>query len=140
MNPLKKYSTSGPQPEIGLPFFTDPQGRAYRILWYDEDWEAYLLHRGRRVGHITLDWDLPRVKLADIRVEPTYRRRGLGTAALRVVIDLAQHKGATEITAFIVWRDAARMPDLPAWYARRGFRVTPGQSSLIAYDLSLALT
>jgi GNAT superfamily N-acetyltransferase len=140
MNASKRCLAPKRQPEPGLLFFTDLEGRAYRIFWYDEEWEAYLLYRGRRVGHVTLEWDPPRLKLADIKVEPAYRCRGLGTAAMQVVIALARKKGASEITAFIVRKDLARLPHLPDWYAKRGFRVTPAESDPIAYDLSLVLS
>jgi GNAT superfamily N-acetyltransferase len=139
MKPTPRDSVDTPLREAGQPLFTDAAGRRYRIFWYDADWEAHLLYRGRRVGRVTLEWDAPRLKLADIKVYLAYRGRGLGSAALQAIITLARQKGVTEITAFIVHKDLARMPYLPEWYARRGFRVTPSTSDSIAYDLCLPL-
>jgi GNAT superfamily N-acetyltransferase len=139
MRPTPRDFADTPPPELGQLLFTDAAGRRYRIFWYDADWEAYLLYRGRRVGRVTLEWDPPQLKLADIKVYVAYRGRGLGTAALQAIITLARQKGVTEITAFIVHKDLARLPHLPEWYARRGFRITPSSSDSIAYDLYLPL-
>ncbi len=139
MNLLRHQPIPLLEPESGQPFFVDSQGRSYRFFWYDEEWEAFLLHEVTRVGHLTLEWNLPQLRLATIRVEPDYRCRGLGTAALQVVVALARKKRAAEITAFIVRKDLDCMPQLPDWYAKRGFRVTPAQSELIAYDLFMNL-
>ena len=139
MRPTPRDSVDTPPLELGQSLFTDTAGRRYRIFWHDADWEAYLLYRGRRVGHVTLEWDPPRLKLADIKVRLAYRGRGLGAAALQAIITLARQEGVAEITAFIVHKDLARMPRLPEWYARRGFRVTASPSDSIAYDLYLPL-
>ena len=139
MRPTQPGSFDTPPRDRGQLLFTDATGRQYRIFWYDADWEAYLLCHGRRVGHLSLEWDPPRLKLADIKVHLAHRGRGLGGAALQAVISLARQKGVTEVTAFIVHKDLARLPDLPEWYARRGFRVIPSPSDSIAYDLRLPL-
>ncbi len=139
MKPTQRDAIDTPPVELGQPLYTDAAGRRYRIFWYDADWEAHFLYRGRRVGHVTLEWDPPQLKLADIKVHRAYRGRGLGTAALQAIIALARQRGMTEITAFIVHKELARLPHLPEWYARRGFRVTPSPSDSIAYDLYLPL-
>jgi GNAT superfamily N-acetyltransferase len=125
--------------EQGLPFFTDRQGRAYAIYWYAGQWEAVLLYGGKGVGRLELVWKPPCLELADLTIAPRYRGRGLGSAVLEAVIALARQREIREITGSIVRKDLARLPHLPDWYARHGFRVTPVSSGARAFDLSLLL-
>ena len=125
--------------EQALPFFTDRQGRAYSIYWYADEWEAVLLYRGRGVGRLELVWRPPCLELADLTIAPRHRDRGLGSAVLEAVIALARQREIREITGSILRKDLARLPHLPAWYARHGFRLMPVSSGARAYDLSLLL-
>jgi len=63
--------------------------------------------------------------LADVRLEPHYRGRGMGSTLLRHIIDLACQHGLRRIYGFVVERDYQAMPHLLDWYARHGFTVTP---------------
>lgn len=63
--------------------------------------------------------------LADVRIEAPHRRRGMGSALLRHIIELAREHGLQRIRGFVVERDLNEMPNLPDWYARLGFTVTP---------------
>lgn len=54
-----------------------------------------------------------------------YRRRGIGTQLLPMVITHAREIGARRITGVIASHDLAEFPELPAWYARFGFVYTP---------------
>ena len=125
--------------EQALPFLTDRQGRAYSIYWDADEWEAVLLYRGRGVGRLELVWRPPCLELADLTIAPRHRDRGLGSAVLEAVIALARQREIREITGSILRKDLARLPHLPAWYARHGFRLMPVSSGARAYDLSLLL-
>lgn len=63
--------------------------------------------------------------LADVRLEPSHRRRGMGSALVCHVIDLAREHAFQRICGFVVERDLNEMPYLPDWYARLGFTITP---------------
>jgi GNAT superfamily N-acetyltransferase len=122
---------------------------------YDRDWSA---------GHA---WCMPEgdvLKLHDIDIKngiplpesgfarilrrifrserPTYdyRKRGLGTVLLQLVIATAKHKGFSRIEGYIVEDDAAANPSLFDWYRRHGFvvreeREIRNQVASIALDL-----
>ncbi|MEI6778685.1 MAG: GNAT family N-acetyltransferase [Chloroflexales bacterium] len=63
--------------------------------------------------------------LADVHIEPPYRRRGMGSALLHYIIELARAHGLQHIRGFVVERDLNEIPNLLDWYARLGFIVTP---------------
>lgn len=63
--------------------------------------------------------------LADIRLEPSHRCRGMGSALVRHVIDLAREHRLQRVYGFVVERDYQAMPHLLHWYARLGFTITP---------------
>jgi len=55
-----------------------------------------------------------------------YRRRGIGTALLKLIAGLAAERGFTAIEGSISKVDLDNNPNLPAWYRQRGFAVLPG--------------
>lgn len=55
----------------------------------------------------------------------SYERRGLGSALLEAVIELARSKGLQKIKGFIVAGDYWKNPNLPSWYESYGFTVEP---------------
>lgn len=60
----------------------------------------------------------------DVRVDrPQYQQRGIGTALVRVAIDLARRHKATELQGIVSRSDADEHPFLVKWYARLGFAV-----------------
>jgi len=62
--------------------------------------------------------------LADVRLDPSYRGRGMGSALLRHIIDLAREHSLHRIYGVVVEHDYQAMPYLLDWYARHGFTVT----------------
>lgn len=55
-------------------------------------------------------------------VAKSYRRRGLGSALLKQVVEHAREKSLKRIYGAIIEEDIARTPDLLTRYERRGFR------------------
>lgn len=66
-----------------------------------------------------------------------YRRHGLGTRLLPLIIQHARTCGARRITGLVSVDDLAAFPGLTAWYARYGFVFTPG--GMLAGQLELIL-
>jgi GNAT superfamily N-acetyltransferase len=56
--------------------------------------------------------------------EMNYRNRGLGSALLKLMIDLAKHRGMKTVFGSIVRKDILRNPHLIRWYLNRGFDLT----------------
>lgn len=53
-----------------------------------------------------------------------YRRRGIGSVLLDLVITTARNRGASRIEGMVVEKDVAANPTLLDWYRRSGFSVT----------------
>ena len=66
-----------------------------------------------------------------------YRRRGLGSSLLPLIIRHARSCGARRITGLISTGDLGAFPELSAWYARYGFVFTPG--GMLAGHLEMIL-
>jgi GNAT superfamily N-acetyltransferase len=58
------------------------------------------------------------------RVTEDYRRRGLGSAMLRVVINQATARGFKSIDGSVTVGDLIASPYLLGWYRKHGFKVT----------------
>ena len=58
------------------------------------------------------------------KTEMNYRNRGLGSALLKLMLDLAKRKGMRTVFGSIVRKDILRNPHLIRWYLNRGFNVT----------------
>jgi GNAT superfamily N-acetyltransferase len=52
----------------------------------------------------------------------SYRRRGIGTALLQLVIDHVRERQLSRICGSIVEKDIERTPNLIEWYEKRGFK------------------
>lgn len=55
-----------------------------------------------------------------------YRRQGVGSALLSLIVRMASKQGLREITGSLSPRDLESNPGLPDWYRHRGFTVRPG--------------
>lgn len=131
-------------------FITDRQGVVYRVR-SDRDeygWSFYLWHAEEVIGHMYCIQQPPTLMVGDFKLhddvrvaesiaqrawrkllgrpEPvfSYRQRGLGTAMLVLLADLAKSAGFGRLDGWISDVDTDRNPDLPDWYRRRGFIVT----------------
>jgi GNAT superfamily N-acetyltransferase len=58
------------------------------------------------------------------KTEMNYRNRGLGSALLRLMIDLARRRGINTVVGSIVRKDILRNSHLIRWYINRGFDLT----------------
>jgi GNAT superfamily N-acetyltransferase len=58
------------------------------------------------------------------KVKMNYRNRGLGSALLRLMVDLAKRRGMKTVFGSIVRKDILRNPHLIRWYLNRGFNLT----------------
>jgi hypothetical protein len=56
--------------------------------------------------------------------EMNYRNRGLGSALLKLMIDLAKDKKVNTVLGSIVKKDMLTNPRLIRWYINRGFNIT----------------
>lgn len=54
-----------------------------------------------------------------------YRRRGLGTELLRLVIEKAREEEVARIQGFVTNQGLAENPKLLEWYRRYGFEIIP---------------
>ncbi|NDY41734.1 GNAT family N-acetyltransferase [Dissulfurirhabdus thermomarina] len=79
-------------------------------------WMAETL-RGRAAGFVAFHWTGDVVYVADLAVDPAFRRRGIGAALLGLVLRWARRRGAVE--AVLEVREAA--PEARAFYDAQGF-------------------
>lgn len=64
------------------------EDRHWRFLQIRGDWNVEALHHGRPVGSLEFAAVGDRTTLVAMFVEPEYRQAGIGTAMLRVAMDL----------------------------------------------------
>ena len=81
--------------------------------------------RGGRVAHVSLFYDEGVLEIGNIYIGSQHRRKGLGSALLNVIKDIARKRGAAVIEGILVERDVAPYPKLPQWYEKHGFVVRP---------------
>lgn len=134
----------------------DKHGRTYklRVVADDENWlKAYVYDSRNTAGRLNIvynspdEWEITDLVLFEespqimnrglwllltvIGRKPhpiDYRFRGLGSALLKFVDELARQRHAKRIIGKIVSKDYNPWPELPNWYARHSFTVTPRTS------------
>ena len=79
------------------------------------------------------------------KTEMNYRNRGLGSALLQLMINLAKGKKINTVFGSIVKKDTLSNPRLVRWYINRGFNVTnqftgciPDAETYICFELTQA--
>ncbi|MDP3072290.1 MAG: GNAT family N-acetyltransferase [Opitutaceae bacterium] len=133
---------------------------SYTLTVCDElhDWRIF--DANRRIGYV---WCLlcdEEFKLADWKFERelvvprklwarllglspeirNYRRRGLGSRLLPLIVEHARKSGARRITGMISSEDLAEFPALVSWYGRFGFTFAPkAPGSAIVGEIELRL-
>lgn len=133
MGIIQRWFNTSPGPD--WKFLTDKKQRKYWFHW-DDDWipAIELWHFGRPVGYVNLIWEPSVCELADIFLEPRFRRRGLGAALIREVFDHVRAKGLQSIIGYInPGQDGESFPCLIGWYWKQGFMV---QGQHISRDLT----
>ena len=131
-------------------FISDTYGQEYRIIVHensDDFFDAELRYEKEWVGKVVCSFRLQDamvvedIKIRDDSDPPesgielilrstarpesntrSYRRRGLGTALLKSVIDLAKKKRLKHIYGSIKQKDITITPDLVKYYEKRGFK------------------
>jgi GNAT superfamily N-acetyltransferase len=78
----------------------------------------------RRIGYLWCCRDGSGLQIADLQVNEEYRRHGIGTKLLHLVLTTADEAGIEEIWGGITKDDLARWPGLIDWYKRNGFVVS----------------
>lgn len=145
---------------------TDRYGDHYRVhSERDTGWSFHLWHGDSVVGYMNCIEQPPVLLVGDfklydaVQVRETalaklwrkllrhpcpvrnYRNRGLGTALLALLSELAKSSGFRRLEGWISDVDTNTNPGLPDWYRRRGFQVTnrrdgyPHQVATIRKDL-----
>jgi len=139
-------------------FITDRHGVIYRV---ESDmgigWTLYIWHGDMAVGELLCSFAGPALNLGNlqiyhnVRVPETwlarrfrefrnspapvidYRKRGLGTALLRLMEARARIEGFTHLEGWISDVDYKPNPGLLDWYRARGYTVTvtPGEEGAI---------
>ncbi len=138
-----------PDPEIDeerCGNLTDRFGTIYPLLFClcrtSRDWHVF--QHGRRIGYALCLLQGEDFFLGDLQIESAislprslwsrllfrhpvvidYRRRGLGSALLALVIAHARECGCRRVTGKVTQRDLTGYPDLAGWYRRNGFVYT----------------
>jgi GNAT superfamily N-acetyltransferase len=79
------------------------------------------------------------IKQARLKGEiKNYRRRGLGTELLKLLLDLARENKVKQVRGSIIKLDAIKTPNLIEWYEKRGFRRGPSYPGCIGKDKAIA--
>jgi len=130
---------------------TDKEGIQYRLEMEElgQHFKVWILDGNIQVGWATCILHADGMDLTDIiileepmlfprglwRVVPytlysrlkgkNYRRRGLGTELLKIVIEKARKKDVAYIRGYITNQGIADNPKLLEWYRKHGFTVTP---------------
>lgn len=95
----------------------------YAIVDADDlDSEARI--NDRRIAYLWCTREDDRLMLEDFQVEPGYRRRGIGSQLLKVVLDTADRAGIRVISGKVTADDLKNTPGLLDWYERNGFVIT----------------
>ena len=94
---------------------------------------------GRNAGYVRLVWQPTDLHVADLCIREGLRGRGLGTALLRAVRELARARRIQTLLGSVVHRDLAERPGLLDWYRRQAFHVTGVDHTLEAAHLRLDL-
>jgi len=132
---------------------TDKEGREYLLEVVDDDkdrFEVHLFHGDIWIGKAVCLLNLPdEMEWADIviwdhvvprrrglcRLIPygmwsklkatSYRKRGLGTKLLKIVVEKARKENVGRIRGFVTNQGVADNINLLNWYQKHGFRVIP---------------
>ena len=67
---------------------------------------------------------IPKARWHSDKTETNYRNRGLGSALLKLMINLAKDRNINTVYGSIVKKDILRNPHLVRWYMNRGFDIT----------------
>lgn len=78
---------------------------------------------GCRIGYVWCERRRDRLQICDLRIDEEQRRRGIGTALLRRLIDDADTAGVREIWGEVTSKDIEDWPGLLPWYKRHDFVV-----------------
>jgi hypothetical protein len=132
-------------------WITDKRGGRLRVVWLADDrlWIFRVFDRAKFAARANCLVERSRLKLGDLEAfervqspirnwghsfirkifgEPNlnYRNRGIGSALLGLIIQLAkEHRMAVFVGNFGP-EDLKANPDLPNWYRRRGFTILEG--------------
>jgi len=71
-----------------------------------------------------LTGDILKARCHSDNTEMNYRNRGLGSALLKLMINLAKDRNISTVFGSIVKKDVLRNPHLVRWYMNRGFNIT----------------
>ena len=71
-----------------------------------------------------LPGDILNIRWHSDKTEMNYRNRGLGSALLKRMINLAKDRNINTVFGSIVKKDVLRNPHLVRWYMNRGFNIT----------------
>jgi GNAT superfamily N-acetyltransferase len=121
-------------------YVTGSHGEKLWIVWpKDEEDIAKLriIYRGRFIGHVTVEEKRPRLIIWDINVLKPYRKRGVGKAMLREIIQWASENRFQRIWGNIKPDEYTTLTYLKEWYARQGFKVYETKSDV--YHITLEL-
>ncbi len=122
LEPLTSWA--GPLPEEIQSRIVGPRG--------SETEQFILTDAAQPVGYVAIDRTPNAVVLYEVWIRGEFRRRGLGTCALRLVAQNAHSRGLHSITVRPMPLDASidRL-SLIGWYLRLGFTVSPEDSDLL---------
>lgn len=120
-------------------------GRANCMLLSPEEMSLEDIIMDNEVVHMPKNlWIAILRKLFNFKIKPiNYRRRGLGSELLKLVITHARQKGIKHIHGRVVKKDIANNSNLLQWYKKYGFKVgaatsedKPGTVARIYMDIS----
>ena len=89
----------------------------------DGDFDLEVRNERGLVCHALGIRDGETVRIADLKVTSTYRRRGIGTELLTRFLNLADAAGVRTIWGIVTQADLDEFPKLLAWYKRFGFAI-----------------
>jgi len=132
-------------PSIPL-FLTDWEGRRYAVQVVEDSaqsFEVNLTFGGRYVGRaVSTSRSRYEVEFSDVELEPPYRRKGLGTKLVKLVITRLRERGVRHIYGSVPRSALEEFPEIVQWYERLGFKngerypvAVPGAVAYLHLDL-----
>lgn len=132
-------------------WITDKKGGKLRVVWRNDDrtWIFQVFDSAKFVARANCLVEGSRLKLGDLEVferaqspvrnwvhsfirkifgesNLNYRNRGIGSALLGLIIQLAKEHRMAVLFGNVGTEDLKANPDLPDWYRRRGFTIFEG--------------
>lgn len=122
---VRQILSGGPKPNQRIVEIRDNRGRVHEFEEFGDGIDPVfrITYNGRPSGHLYfLEYPSTESTLvADLVIEKSFRRSGLGTALLNRAISTTRDRGFRWLYARITEKDLMSFPGLVSWYTKHGF-------------------